>query len=147
MIAENACLQDAAEPFHFPETITSVSYSLRKAYINHLWDYEQVRALAQRTMRFGSTANVLVKRMLKYYRISECSAQSFVCQSTLLCANCPSEGAHFSCSWPLGIGVICCCFTALVYMPWLPVHGRLIDARHDVLHLQSAKHCTSYYNE
>ncbi len=36
------CVQEVAEPFHFPDTITSVSYSLRKAYINHLWDYEQV---------------------------------------------------------------------------------------------------------
>ena len=28
----------------------------------------------QRTMRFGSTAKVLLKCKLKYYRISECSA-------------------------------------------------------------------------
>lgn len=34
--------REAAEPFNFPDTITSVSYSLRKAYINFLWDYEQV---------------------------------------------------------------------------------------------------------
>ena len=27
----------------------------------------------QRNLRFGSTAKVLAKRMLKYYRISECS--------------------------------------------------------------------------
>lgn len=35
--------RDAAESFNFPETITSVSFSLRKAYITFLWDYEQVR--------------------------------------------------------------------------------------------------------
>ncbi|KAK9803900.1 hypothetical protein WJX72_003210 [[Myrmecia] bisecta] len=34
--------RDAAESFHFPETITSVSYVLRKAYMNFLWDYEQI---------------------------------------------------------------------------------------------------------
>ena len=34
--------RDAAESFNFPETITSVSFSLRKAYITFLWDYEQV---------------------------------------------------------------------------------------------------------
>ena len=35
--------RDAAESFHFPETITSVSFSLRKAYLSFLWDYEQVK--------------------------------------------------------------------------------------------------------
>ena len=35
-------MQDAAESFQFPETITSVSYVLRKAYITFLWDYEQI---------------------------------------------------------------------------------------------------------
>lgn len=35
--------RDAAESFNFPETITSVSFSLRKAYFTFLWDYEQVR--------------------------------------------------------------------------------------------------------
>lgn len=34
--------RDAAESFNFPETITSVSYSLRKAYATFLWDFEQV---------------------------------------------------------------------------------------------------------
>lgn len=34
--------RDAAESFNFPETITSVSFSLRKAYITFLWDYEQM---------------------------------------------------------------------------------------------------------
>ena len=37
-----AGLQDAGEPFQFPDTITTVSYSLRKAYVRFLWDYEQV---------------------------------------------------------------------------------------------------------
>ncbi|KAK9868039.1 hypothetical protein WJX84_009244 [Apatococcus fuscideae] len=53
--------RDAAEPFHFPETITSVSYSLRKAYINHLWDYEQVyffRRQGPRLVSPAGTANV-----------------------------------------------------------------------------------------
>ncbi len=35
-------MQDAAASFHYPETITSVSYTLRKAYTALLWDYEQV---------------------------------------------------------------------------------------------------------
>ena len=35
--------REAAESFSFPETITSVSFSLRKAYFTFLWDYEQVR--------------------------------------------------------------------------------------------------------
>ena len=35
--------RDAAESFNFPETITSVSFSLRKAYVTFLWDYEQVK--------------------------------------------------------------------------------------------------------
>lgn len=43
--------RDAAESFNFPETITSVSFSLRKAYITFLWDYEQVRL--QLAMCFG----------------------------------------------------------------------------------------------
>ena len=34
--------REAAESFKFPETITSVSFSLRKAYFTFLWDYEQV---------------------------------------------------------------------------------------------------------
>ncbi len=34
--------QEAGESFSFPDTITSVSYQLRKAYQNLLWDYEQV---------------------------------------------------------------------------------------------------------
>lgn len=34
--------REAAESFNFPETITSVSFSLRKAYFTFLWDYEQV---------------------------------------------------------------------------------------------------------
>ena len=34
--------REAAESFQFPETITSVSFSLRKAYFTFLWDYEQV---------------------------------------------------------------------------------------------------------
>ena len=37
--------RDAAESFNFPETITSVSFSLRKAYITFLWDYEQVKPM------------------------------------------------------------------------------------------------------
>lgn len=36
--------REAAESFSFPETITSVSFSLRKAYFTFLWDYEQVRS-------------------------------------------------------------------------------------------------------
>lgn len=38
--------REAAESFNFPETITSVSFSLRKAYFTFLWDYEQVRSHA-----------------------------------------------------------------------------------------------------
>ena len=34
--------REAAESFNYPETITSVSFSLRKAYCTFLWDYEQV---------------------------------------------------------------------------------------------------------
>ncbi|KAL3135973.1 hypothetical protein ABBQ32_007015 [Trebouxia sp. C0010 RCD-2024] len=34
--------REAAESFSFPETITSVSFSLRKAYFTFLWDYEQM---------------------------------------------------------------------------------------------------------
>lgn len=34
--------REAAEPFHYPPTITSVSFTLRKAYVMFLWDYEQV---------------------------------------------------------------------------------------------------------
>lgn len=33
--------QEVAAPFNFPETITSSSYQLRKAYVALLWDYEQ----------------------------------------------------------------------------------------------------------
>lgn len=35
-------VQDVGAAFNFPPTITSVSFSLRKAYVTHLWDYEQV---------------------------------------------------------------------------------------------------------
>lgn len=34
--------RDAAESFNFPDTITSVSFSLRKAYVSFLFDFEQV---------------------------------------------------------------------------------------------------------
>jgi hypothetical protein len=34
--------QEAALPFEFPQTFTSVSYMLRQAYCTFLWDYEQV---------------------------------------------------------------------------------------------------------
>eukprot|EP00877_Chromochloris_zofingiensis_P011176 jgi/Chrzof1/6311/Cz18g03030.t1 len=34
--------RDVGAAFNFPPTITSVSFSLRKAYVTHLWDYEQV---------------------------------------------------------------------------------------------------------
>ena len=45
----------------------------------------------QRTMRFGSTAKVLAKCMLKYYSISECSAMKVDCaqQSRVTCFACP----------------------------------------------------------
>lgn len=33
--------QEVASVFNFPETITSSSYQLRKAYVNLLWDFEQ----------------------------------------------------------------------------------------------------------
>ncbi|KAK9839374.1 hypothetical protein WJX84_006368, partial [Apatococcus fuscideae] len=61
LLGINEKWRDAAEPFHFPETITSVSYSLRKAYINHLWDYEQVyffRRQGPRLVSPAGTANV-----------------------------------------------------------------------------------------
>lgn len=35
-------VQDAAESFKYPETITSVSFTLRKAYSQLLWDFEQI---------------------------------------------------------------------------------------------------------
>ncbi|KAK9864090.1 hypothetical protein WJX84_008807 [Apatococcus fuscideae] len=50
--------REVAEPFHFPETITSVSYSLRKAYINHLWDYEQVYYFQRQGPRLTSPAGI-----------------------------------------------------------------------------------------
>lgn len=37
-----AVVQDAAESFQYPDTITAVSYVLRKAYLTFLWDYEQI---------------------------------------------------------------------------------------------------------
>lgn len=51
--------QDASEPFKFPETITAVSYALRRAYVAFLWDFEQARssepAPSQRGDKMGST--------------------------------------------------------------------------------------------
>jgi hypothetical protein len=41
-MASHRAAQDAAKSFNYPDTITSVSYQLRKAYTHLLWDYEQV---------------------------------------------------------------------------------------------------------
>ena len=37
-----ALVQEVSNEFNFPETITSASFQLRKAYVALLWDYEQV---------------------------------------------------------------------------------------------------------
>ena len=35
--------RDVGDAFHLPKTITSLSYVLKRGYMQYLWDYEQVR--------------------------------------------------------------------------------------------------------
>jgi hypothetical protein len=34
--------RDVGDAFHLPKTITSLSYVLKRGYMQYLWDYEQV---------------------------------------------------------------------------------------------------------
>lgn len=36
--------RDVGDAFHLPKTITSLSFVLKRGYMQYLWDYEQVRA-------------------------------------------------------------------------------------------------------
>ena len=68
-----------------------------------VFDVERMRV---RTMRFGSTAKVLLKCKLKYYRISECNAEMAVhgptspehslCATWKLTCRCPGACMHTS---------------------------------------------------
>jgi hypothetical protein len=35
--------RDVGDAFHLPKTITSLSYVLKRGYMQYLWDYEQVK--------------------------------------------------------------------------------------------------------
>lgn len=41
-VIQDKLWRDVGDAFHLPKTITSLSYVLKRGYMQYLWDYEQV---------------------------------------------------------------------------------------------------------